>query len=133
MFWPFKRASRPPEKWYAPKIRFVGEQDGPVEWRIKAEWNATLVQHSNIERAYLARVAYEDPQEFNVVLAIRSMSGGNDQLEEMLGRCFVRNFRTDAHLDIMFLSPTQEAELSLVCRPFYQSGQSPVTVTLAAP
>jgi hypothetical protein len=74
MFWPFKRELRPPEKWYAPRIRFVGEQDGPPERQLKAELNALLAQRSHVQRAYLARAVYDDPQLINIVLAIHSTS-----------------------------------------------------------
>jgi hypothetical protein len=109
------------------------EQDGAVERQIKANWIAILAQYTNVERAYLARVVYEDPQAITVAMAIRSVSGQDDRLEEELGKCFAKIFRRDAHLDIVFISAAQEAELSLVCRPFYQSGQYHVSITLAAP
>jgi hypothetical protein len=124
MIWPFKRAPRPPERFNAPQIQFAGEQDGPTERQLKANWIPILAA----ERAYLARVAYDDPQGEHGALAIHSASGQDDRLETALGNCFVRTFRQDVYLDIIFISPAQEVELSLRCPPFYESGQSPTTI-----
>jgi hypothetical protein len=122
MFWPFKRAQRPPEKWYAPRLRFVGEQDGPPESQLKANLSVMLTHRPSVQRAYLAQVVYNDPQVIDVVLAIRSASGPDEQLIEDLGKAFAHVFHRDVHLDILFLSPEQEAEASSVCRAFYKSG-----------
>lgn len=125
---------RQPEYWTVQKLRFVGEQDGPVEQQLKLELVAVLSKCLEAERAYLVRVVYDEEQTTHVALAVCSTSRENDNLKLQLGNCFVcAGFSSDSHLDIIFASNAQEAELSLVCRPFYQSEESAKYVQLAKP
>jgi hypothetical protein len=43
-----------------------------------------------------------------------------DQTATELGKIFARHFNDDQALDILFLSPEQDTEVSHVCRPFFQ-------------
>src|SRR4029078_497932 len=120
MFWPFKQSQRRPEKWYAPQLRFVGEQDGPAERVLKSELIPLLSAQPHVQRAYLTRVVFKDPQIVEVVLAIRSYNQPDEQLIRLLGKVFAKTSSSENHLDIMFITSEQEKEACAVCRPFYQ-------------
>ena len=73
----------------------------------------------SVQRAYLARVVYGDASEFHVCLCIESDAGEDPALVKAIGREFASFFRTDEHLDTLFIRDEHEAELKLVCAPFY--------------
>jgi len=121
MFWPFKRPQRPTTPRHEPELKFVGEQDGPPERQLKSDLIVLFGQRSHVQRAFLVRAIFDDTQAPEVVLAIRSTTGPDEQFVDEIGRKFGQIFNRPAHLDIMFLSPEQEAEASAVCRAFYAS------------
>lgn len=98
-------------------VRFVAEQDGPAEQRLKLILADLFGRTHAVTRAYLARADYGVPGQFEVVLGLR---GEEDQ--EMLaavGRQFASLFGEDIHMDILFLDDELEAQLHEVCAPFY--------------
>jgi len=116
--WFRKPKARPPEHWTAPQIRFIGEQDGASEKDLKLSLIELFRNYPALERAYLARVQYEDADAIHVALCLAGPTDHN--IERAAGQVFARTFRSDCHLDIFFLqSPSQEEELAQVCRPFF--------------
>lgn len=113
----FKRPKqRPTEKRIEPTVRFVWEQDGQLERELKGALISTLTRFAAIRKAYLARVDFGAPATYNVVLCV---TGPEDvEVVGAVGSVFSR-FDTSLHLDILFLTAEQEAELASVCRPFY--------------
>jgi hypothetical protein len=101
------------------KVRFLAEQDGPVERRVKARWLSILSSNPNIRRAFLVRASYEDPNDIHVVLALCSNARPDCTLIEALRVPYAEIFRSDCPLDMVFPSPAQESEIAKVCRPFY--------------
>jgi hypothetical protein len=95
MFWPFKRKTRPLEKWYAPRIQFLGEQYGQPESELKAQLSTVLARSSHVQCAYLARAIFNDSPTVDVVLAISSTQSSDDLLINELAGVFNRKFRTD--------------------------------------
>ena len=117
----FLKRRRSPKQRIERTVRFVGEQDGPIERRLKADLLTVLNARPNIKSAYLARVAYDNnPKAQEVALALRSVSGDDRDLVPQVGECFARYFRRDVHMDILFLSDHQETEVGAVCAPFYK-------------
>jgi hypothetical protein len=102
-------------------IRFVGEQDGRVEQDLKTRWRPILAQSPAAKRAYLALVSYDRAVTFQPALCIKHERGDDRALAEALSVPFHQTFNSSQALDIMFLSPEQEAELSKVCRAFYDA------------
>src|SRR5262245_16648934 len=101
-----------------PRITFLGEQDGPPEAELKAAIAAELRSWPRAERAYLARVGYDAGGDHEVALCI---AGAEDRrLVQKVSAVFQRLFASDTHMDVLFLTSAQEAELSTVCRPFYE-------------
>jgi len=115
---------RPPETFTPPKIRFVGEQSGPVEDKLKMKFCEVLTQSQTVQSAYLARLSYGESPEYSVGLCIRSTVGIDQTLQKRLGQVFTETFRSDEHLDILFIRDEQDQELRKVCKAFYERPNS---------
>jgi hypothetical protein len=102
-------------------IRFLGEQDGRVEQDLKTLWRPILAKCLTAKRGYLALVSYDRAVTFQPVLCIRHEGGDDRELAEALSMPFHQMFSSSQALDIMFLSPEKEAELTKVCRAFYDA------------
>jgi hypothetical protein len=113
---PELRGSRKADEFSARELRFLAEQDGIPERALKLQWQPILAAHREIARAYLAQVSYDSLTDATVVLGLFSTAPINPGA---LAVPFHEAFRTDAHLDVVFLSAKQEAEMVKVCAPFY--------------
>ena len=100
-------------------IRFVGEQDGPVERDVKARWLPILSANPQIRRAFLVRAAYEGDEGQHVVLALCSSGAPDPALIDALRVPYAAMFHRDCPLDMGFPSPAQESQIEKVCPPFY--------------
>jgi len=100
------------------KVRFVGEQDGPVERDLKAKWLPILRTAPQIRSAFLVRCSY-DQDDQHVVLAICSAGGPDLRLLEALRVPYALAFHRSCPLDMMFATAAQEALIRDVCPPFY--------------
>jgi hypothetical protein len=113
--------SRPTEEFTAPTIRFVGEQDGPPERDLKSHIAELLTNELEVDRAYLARVQYDDAENWNVALCLAATNPDISRINERIGRLFAGIFANDMHLDILYLSDAQEEEITKVCTSFYKA------------
>ena len=100
-------------------LRFVAEQDGEVERELKAKWAAIFAKSAGVTRAFLARTTSGGGGEPNVTLCICPRSAQADTLVQEVARPVRETLGSDQHLDIVFLSAAQEAEVSQVARPFF--------------
>jgi hypothetical protein len=105
------------------EIRFLGEQDGPPERLLKDRLADFFRRDGSVSRAYLARVDFGEGKEASVVLALRTQFGPDKGMVEKVGTIFADVFNAKEHLDIMFLTDTQEAELTKACQPFFEQGE----------
>ena len=121
MTWFHRHKQRPPEELNVPTVNFIGEQDGPPERELKQSLRALFLRHSAVISAYLARVDYGNPQNFNVALCIRQTDSRDDSVKIDAGRIFSKHFGSHEHLDIILLRDDQENALKTVCKPFYQT------------
>jgi len=110
-----------PEEFRVPQLRFLGEQDGPPERELKFRLAQFFQSDQSVTTAYLARVTYGG-ESFAVALCLRVRFAFEGALIEELGKIFASIFGSHEHLDIIFLSETQEVELAIVCKPFFQVG-----------
>jgi len=120
----FKRKvkpSRPSETFLPQRIDFVGEQAGPADDDLKKRFCEVFVHTPTVQSAYLARLSYGDSPGYSVGLCIRSSVGLDEPLEKRLAQVFAEVFRSEEHLDIMFIRGDQEKALKKVCSPFYES------------
>ena len=103
------------------KVKFLSEQDGPVERTIKAQWSAILAARPEIRRAFLVRACYEGSNDMHVVLALCSKAAADLNLLEALRVPYAAIFHRDCPLDMVFANSTQESHIEKVCPPFYTS------------
>ena len=124
--WWFKRTSRKsPQEIQVPQVRFLGEQSGPPERKLKEKLTEFFWLDKKVKTAYLASVIYDDQFSIGVALCLITEAGPDRDLVEKIGRIFAAIFGRHEHLDIIFLSDGQESELIKVCPPFWKSrGQS---------
>jgi hypothetical protein len=107
----------------APDVQFLGEQDGPPERELKRRLSNFFRTEQTVCTAYLARVTYGSNL-FAVALCVRLREGSEEQIVERVGAIFSGMFGAHEHLDIIFPSQQQEAELAAVCDPFFTIGVS---------
>jgi len=110
------------EEFQVGELRFLGEQDGPPERELKCRLAQFFQSDESVTAAYLARVAYRG-ESYAVALCLRSQLGADRALAEKVAKIFASMFGGHEHLDIIFLSETQQAELAIVCKPFFQTGE----------
>jgi hypothetical protein len=54
------------------------------------------------------------------VLALRTQFGPDTGMAEKVGAIFGTLFNATEHLDILFLTDSQEAQLGKACKPFFE-------------
>ena len=101
-----------------PGVRFVGEQDGPPEQLLKGRLSELFRQDKTIIAAYLARADIGSGS-ISVVLGLRAIGRPDKRVIGRVGAIFASIFAWQEHLDILFLSETQEVQLRQICRPFF--------------
>jgi len=109
------------ERFRAPRVVFLVEQDGPPERELKSRLVELLVVQQSVSRAYLARVAYEGSPAESVALLLRAKAAPDESLLEKVGKIFTSLFGRHEHLDMMFINDVQEIELAKCCRPFFNT------------
>jgi hypothetical protein len=102
-------------------MRFLGEQDGPVERDLTSQWRPILAERPEVRRAFLVQASYGEDQELHVVLALCTGGVSDLELVKSLRLPFAALLSNDCPLDVAFVNPTQEAQLSNVCAPFYEA------------
>jgi hypothetical protein len=119
MIWFKRKSPRPSEEFYANRLDFLGEQDGPPEQILKENLADFFRDDGNVNRAYLARVSYDGGVSASVVLGLRTTSEDEVTLVEKVGVIFASFFKAKEHLDTVFLTDEIENRLMKVCRPFF--------------
>jgi len=117
-----KPSRKQSEEVRVPEVRFLGEQDGPPEQLLKDRLADLFRLDRSVGRAYLARVDFGEGKDASVVLALRTQLGPDKGMVEKVGTVFGDVFNAEEHLDIMFLTDSQEAQLARTCRPFFGQG-----------
>jgi SseB protein C-terminal domain len=120
-----ERASRnvPPSlKAFAAMIllRFLGEQDGPFERILKEKLANEFRYEPGIRKAYLARAEIGESRVTSVVLALLAVGTEENRLVQRVGSIFATVFNVREHLDVVFLTPQYESQLTNVCTPFFE-------------
>lgn len=104
------------------KVEFLAEPHGKVEETLKRELLIEFVTRPDIQRAYLARVAFPPAEEQSSALCIVSARPDDRSLILRIGEVLRRRFDKDTALEVLFINAEQEAELARVCAPFYRRG-----------
>ena len=104
----------------ASEIYFVGEQDGRSERLLKDKLTDFFRRDESVNKAYLAKVNFAEDKNASVVLGLQTQFGPDKGMVAKIGAIFALVFNAEEHLDILFLTDSQEIELTKVCRPFFQ-------------
>jgi hypothetical protein len=102
-------------------VHFLGEHDAPPDRELKIALSGEFAHTPGVRAAYLARVTYgetESSRPADLTLCIRSMAPEDAAFTGRVGRVYGGR---RAHLDVLFLSDEQEAELAAVCPAFYRA------------
>ncbi len=103
----------------AKKIKFIFEQDGPPEQKLKTELSKLFISDRNIFKAYLIRIVYESSNDYTVALCVAMTSGDEIMIVRKIANIFSKMFGEDQHLEIMFLDDKMETKVAGACGPFY--------------
>jgi hypothetical protein len=115
-------SKRQPVEFHRSEVRFIAEQDGPVEQEFQRRLIDVLRNYKSITRAYLAAIDYGTPDTFTAALCLRALSGPDTELVKSIGNVFASIFSSAEHLDIVFIDEQQDIRVGKVCRAFYESG-----------
>jgi len=99
-------------------IEFVGEQEGFPEEELKNSLYKYCSTDRSIKSGYLAKVRYSISDE-SVALCLRTGPANKQRIASSIGEIFTQVFRSDQHLDIIYVSKGQEKELKKACAAFY--------------
>jgi hypothetical protein len=108
------------ESFRSQEIAFIGEQDGEAEGALKAKLVVRFQSDIHVNEAYLVRVRYKSDSVPKVALCIEAGDQVRSVIIEAIASEFRNMFRTDAALDILFLSREQQGRIASVARPFYK-------------
>jgi hypothetical protein len=95
-------------------VTFLKEQDGLPERQLKRALVQVFGTH-DVERAYLVRALVGKNE--GVVLGL--VATEDAQLVADVAAVFHALFGTESHLNVLFLSVAQQAEIASACRPFH--------------
>jgi hypothetical protein len=96
-------------------VRFLREQDGPVEREFKAAIRAEL--STSLRKAFLLVVDYGPGSPQGVAVCFLSLES-EEATADAIGRVFSRIFNRDQHLDIIALRPSQVEHVEAIAKPF---------------
>lgn len=120
MFGWFRRKQAEPEPQlldFGPITEFHAAARGEGEERLVAALALLLADHREVERAYLARVRYGEGQPLDMALCL--VGAESDALYAALRKLFHAMFEQGQHLDIVFVSPDEEARLHELAPAIY--------------
>lgn len=117
MSWFKSSPPKHPQEIRVPRVRFLGPKDGPPEQMLKERLSEFFKRDRSVLTAYLALVDFDG--QTSVALCLKTQFGPDRGLTEKIGAIFKTIFNAEVHLDIMFPSAAQEAELVQVCKPFF--------------
>jgi len=115
---PPERATMPHDTFTTPPMEFAPLAGEAAEQTLQAALVPLLRQHSNVTRAYLARVRY-DGKTGGLVLGLLTSGDDDEELVGEIGKLFASLFDASQHLDIIFVSNEQLAALHKVAAAFY--------------
>jgi SseB protein C-terminal domain len=115
----FKPVAPAAHQFDVPALRFIGEQDGPPERELKMQLIQYFQTDQHIDAAYLAKVSYGNETSLHVALCLRIQSNAErPEICQRISSIFAAMFGPHEHLDILFLSKSQETRLTKLC-PFF--------------
>lgn len=113
-------SKRQPVEFRQDQVRFLGEQDGPIEQQLKQKLTDLFDDCKTVTNAYLAVADDGTPETFTVALCLRASPSPDISLVKSINSVFASIFSSAEHLDILFLDEEQEMRLMQVCCAFYE-------------
>ena len=110
---------RRPEERTEARVEFLGEQDGPVEQQLKTALSREFAQAPQVLKAYLAKIGFQPAAQTSVALCLNAPGADQSAIVKRVSALFAQLFAKAVHMDILFLSNGQEADLQRVCSAFY--------------
>ncbi len=101
-------------------IKFLCEQDGPVEQRLKDALRDIFFSDRTVRRAYLIRIVDKRIGQEGAALCLSIKGKPSQALLQKVFDSFGRLFSIDAFLDIIELNGQVEKLVTSVARPFYR-------------
>ena len=103
------------------EIAFIGEQNGEAEGALKAKLIVRFQSDIHVNEAYLeCACATTAIPLLRLRCASKLVIRFAPVIIEAVASEFRKMFRTDATLDILFLSREQQGRIALVANPFYK-------------
>jgi hypothetical protein len=102
-------------------IRFLHEQDGPRERKLKDVLIQFFEAEKVIHKAFLARLDIGDSAGITVGLCLKASPLPDESFVDRVEKLFLDVLGEGGFLHVLFLRDDQEAELMRVCKPFYES------------
>jgi hypothetical protein len=107
-------------------IDFLGEHDGPSERELKTKLVQLFRADGRVHRAYLAVLAYPPSPDVHIALCLKALAGSEESLVDSIGSVFRAMFVAEVHLDIAFLTDSDEQRLKQSLSDFLRTGVSRV-------
>ena len=104
----------------ATTLAFIGERDGAHERRLKEAISVLLDLDTTVTRAYLVHASYDGVTGGAVLGLLTHDRQESGKLALQMDRVFGALFKTDAHLDVVFLDDEGDAKIRKSCQPFYR-------------
>jgi hypothetical protein len=99
---------------------FVAEENGFAARQLKQRLSeGVLSQERTVKRAYLSHVRYVQGGRSSVALCLVGEGADETAIAGAIGQVFASEFALDQHMDIMFLTPAWEKDITRVCKPFF--------------
>jgi hypothetical protein len=121
-----RRKTRASEMRRVGEILFLREQDGPNERLLKERLVDLFRRSEYVRKGYLVVAGFGQESSSGVVLGLRTNSGDEHDIVDRVGIVFASICKTGDHLDVIFLTDTQEAQVIKVCTPFYVTSEPSV-------
>ncbi len=117
---------RAPDTLHVEGVAFLREQDGAPEQDLKRELVKLFEQRADVNAAYLVAVRYQGRPDHSIALCITGVPDTHRaEIVEAVSAIFARLFVLKEHLDIMFPSGLEEAQLGEVATPFFVRRNGP--------
>jgi len=98
---------------------FVGQQTGVAADMLHAEFRTALAGLAQVQRAYFCTLRYPGAERVGAAVCVVSSAGEDIRVVETLSAVIRASLSSGSHIDILFLSPSQERSLAKVCLPFF--------------
>jgi hypothetical protein len=102
---------------------FVGQQVGCNADLLHSEFRAALAGLPQVQRAYFCRMRYLGAERVGAAVCVVASASEDMRVVTSLAAVIRGNLDSGSHIDILFLSPSQERSVANVCQPFFDRAE----------